>query len=195
MMFQKALFFCLLVTYPLAYAPYGVNETDGGFITGLAWQILQGKQLYTEVIYVRPPLTVWLRALELCLLPTNWAILAERVFFYWKIGLAAWLAADALAFGKKKWQLAALGFVVSAHSYPAAAWHTVDGVLFGTIGLWCFFRKPETSAKPLIFSFLAGVFSVLAMLCKQSFFPLAVVIFALAAVFLWKKKIDKAVAF
>lgn len=181
---HKVLFFSLLIAYPIMYAPYGINETDGGFITGLAWQILQGKQLYSEVIYVRPPLTVWLRALEMRLLPTDWAVLAERVFFYWKIGISAWLAADSLAFRKKKWMLAALGFVVSAHCYPAAAWHTVDGILFGSLAFWFLFKKPNS----LIFSALAGVFTVMSMLCKQSFFPLAVVFFAVVAIFFWKKK-------
>ena len=54
----KWLFFSLLAAYCLCYAPYGVNETDGGFVTGLAWQTLQGKTLYGDVVYVRPPLPV-----------------------------------------------------------------------------------------------------------------------------------------
>ena len=93
---RKWLFFSVLALYSMAYAPFGINETDGGFITGLAWQVLSGKQLFTEIIYVRPPLPIWFRAAELAVLPENWAVFAERILFFWKIGLYSLLAADIL---------------------------------------------------------------------------------------------------
>lgn len=157
--------------YALLYGRYGVNETDGGFLTGLAWQVLSGKVLYADVIYVRPPLSVWMRALELLLLPEAWAVWGERALFYLKV--AAYSASGAallLPEGRERWQVAVLAFLLSAHHYPAAAWHTVDGLFWGALGFWVLFRRPTYWA-----AFLAGVLLAAAMLCKQSFYPIAAV--------------------
>lgn len=170
------IFGLLLAIYPLLFAPFGINETDGGFLTGLGWQLLSGKKLYSEIIYVRPPLSIWWRAAELWLLPDSLEIMAERTFFYWKVGIYSFLAAAILADGPRCWWLASLGFVVSVHCYPAAAWHTVDGILMSVAALF-FLLKNERN--PVIFNALAGIFTVAAMLCKQSFFPLAAIFFVL----------------
>lgn len=165
-MVWKLLFFTLVAGYCLYYAPYGVNETDGGFLTGLAWQLLQGKHLYLDLVYVRPPLPVWLRALELRLLPEHWAILGERWIFYGKVALYSWLSASLLAQGERRWMLAVFGFVVSAHAYPAMSWHTVDGILFSVLSIY-FLAKGTKSGW-----IAAGFCSFAAVLCKQSFYPL-----------------------
>lgn len=169
-MLWKSLFFSVLIGYCLCYAPYGINETDGGFLTGLAWQVLNGKALYGEVMYVRPPLPVWLRAGELLLLPDNFAVLGERWIFYLKVGLYSWLGAAILTSGKQKWVLATLSFVVSAHCYPPTAWHTVDGILFSVLGIWFLAKMPTWRGVVL-----AGISIFAALLCKQSFYSMAVV--------------------
>lgn len=166
----KALFFCLFAGYGIFYAPYGVNETDGGFLTGLAWQVLNGKSLYVDIVYVRPPLPVWLRALELQVLPATWAILGERWMFYLKLALYSWLAATLLSSGSRRWQLATIGFIASAHCYPAAAWHTVDGILFGVLSIGCWISWTSRWGAAL-----SGVFMAACLLCKQSFYPMAAV--------------------
>ena len=170
----KWLFFSLLTAYCLCYAPYGVNETDGGFVTGLAWQILQGKTLYGDVVYVRPPLPVWLRAGEMLLLPDRWAILGERWIFYLKVGLYSWFGAAVLLRGQRRWALATFGFVVSAHCYPPMAWHTVDGILFSVAGIWCAAKLRSGPG-----AVAAAVCVCAAALCKQSFYPIPLVFFAL----------------
>ncbi|MBX2889815.1 MAG: hypothetical protein KF734_02695 [Saprospiraceae bacterium] len=175
----KFLFGAVVLAYCLAYSPYGINETDGGFITGLAWQVLSGKTLYDEVIYVRPPLTVWWRALEMSLLPEHGAVLWERWIFYLKVGAYSWLGASVLAVGERRWMLATLGFVVSAHCYPPMAWHTVDGILFAVWGVW-FWSKVSVGWGAA----LAGIAIAASLLCKQSFYPMAVV-------FLWMLLLDK----
>lgn len=157
----------LPIAYCLAYAPYGINETDGGFLTGLGWQILQDGTLYADVVYVRPPLPVWLRSIELFLLPDTWAVLGERVIFYVKLAIYSHLAADILAKGRLKWQLSAFGFVLSAHNYPPTAWHTTDGILFAVLAVWLALRAGRGGG------FAGGMSLVAALLCKQSFYPLA----------------------
>lgn len=165
--FWQALFFLLIPAYALYYGPYGINETDGGVFTGLAWQLEQGKQLYRDLVYVRPPLTVWLRWLELRLLPEHLAILGERWIFYLRLGIYSGLAAALLQKGKARWQLACLGFVVSAHNFPPMIWHTTDGVFFSVVGCWLLFKTDFRLTW-----MVSGICMVAAMLCKQSFYPL-----------------------
>lgn len=166
----KLLFFSLLIAYGLYYAPFGINETDGGFISGLAWQIIGGKTLYGDVLYVRPPLPVWLRTLELVILPDTWGIIGERWIFYLKTGLYSWLGASILLDGKRRWILAIFGFVISVHCYPPMAWHTIDGILFSVLGIWC------TVKIRAQWGILVGAVSIFAaILCKQSFYPVPVV--------------------
>ena len=168
--FGKFLFFTVLTGYCLYYAPFGINETDGGFLTGLGWQILNGKALYGDVVYVRPPLPVWLRMLELQFLPEQWAVLGERWIFYLKVALYSWLGAAILTGGARRWLPATFGFIISVHCYPPMAWHTVDGILCSVLGIWCLVKIPQKwGAIP------AGIFVFAAMLCKQSFYPMAAV--------------------
>ena len=178
----------LVLFYCLTYAPYGVNETDGGFLTGLAWQVLNGKMLYQEVVYVRPPLPVWLRCLELQVLPAEWAVLGERCCFYLKIAGYSFLGASVLSTGWTKWWLTLFGFVVSVHCYPAAAWHTTDGILFGVLAVYLA-KFPQrvpplgqgkvsqaasirVAARSIVPGLLSGMAIALALGCKQSFYPL-----------------------
>lgn len=166
----KMLFWGLLAAYCWHYAPYGINETDGGFLNGLAWQVMSGKTLYADIIYVRPPMPVWLRALEMNVIPDQWAVLGERWLFYGKVGLYSWLGAAVLVAGAQRWMLAAFSFVVSAHCYPPAAWHTVDGVLLGALSIWLFCNW--RSATTAVFS---GLCLAGCMLCKQSFYPMPLI--------------------
>lgn len=171
----QLVFFVLLAGYCLYYAPYGINETDGGFLTGLAWQVLSGKTLYQDIVYVRPPVPVWLRALELHLLPEAWAILGERWIFYGKLALYSWLGAAVLTSGANRWILAAFGLVVSAHCYPPMAWHTVDGILLAVLSAWLLLKDSPVAI------FTSGLILVGSLLCKQSFYPLLPVFLFFAA--------------
>ncbi|MCC6412713.1 MAG: hypothetical protein IT270_13700 [Saprospiraceae bacterium] len=164
--FWQVTFWLLVPLYGFMYAPFGINETDGGFLSGLAWQVLNGKTLYADVVYVRPPLSVWFRTFSMVLLPDNFAVLGERWLFYLQVALYVLLAADILAPGKNRWKLAALGFVVGVHHYPPAAWHTTDGILMAVGSVW--FWQRRTGSVSAVFS---GVFMVAALLCKQSFYP------------------------
>ena len=171
----QLVFFLLLAVYCLYYAPYGINETDGGFLTGLAWQVLSGKTLYQDIVYVRPPVPVWLRALELHLLPESWAILGERWIFFGKVALYSWLGAAALTIGVNRWILAAFGLVVSVHCYPPMAWHTVDGILLAVLAAWLLLKDSPVAV------FVSGLILVGSLLCKQSFYPLLPVFLVFAA--------------
>ena len=171
------LFFAVVLGYALCYAPFGADESDGGFLTGLAWQWLSGKSLYSEILYTRPPLPVWLRAAELTLMPDHWAILGERWVFYAEVALYSWLGASLLAGVERTWHLATLTFVVSVHCYPPTALHTFDGILFCVLSVWLSARE----GWGLWSAVLAGVSVAAATLCKQSFYPFAIMF----AIFSW----------
>lgn len=162
----------LVLFYGVCYAPYGINETDGGFLTGLAWQVLSGKTLYHDVVYVRPPLPVWLRCLELQYLPESWALLGERCIFYGKVAIYSLAGACVLADGERRWWLAWLGFVVSVHCYPPAAWHTTDGIFFGVLSIYLAGLRPQRPNIAGLWAFCSGISLALALGCKQSFYPL-----------------------
>ena len=168
-LFWRALFFALLPAYCVIYAPYGVNETDGGFLTGLAWQVLNGKLLYQDIIYVRPPLPVLLRALELKLLPETFSELGMRWIFYLEVWLFAYMGARLLAKGNRMWLIAVFGFIISVHNYSPKSWHTTDGIFFATLSAFLLLGEKRT-----LWQALGGGMAVFAaMLCKQSFYPLA----------------------
>lgn len=177
-LFWKALFFALLPAYCVLYAPCGVNETDGGFLTGLAWQVLNGKLLYQDIIYVRPPLPVLLRALELKFLPATISELGMRWIFYLEVWLYAYMGARLLAKGNRMWLIAVFGFLLSVHNYSPKSWHTTDGIFFATLGAFMLLGEKRTTWRALA----GGVALFAALLCKQSFYPLAaaavVVLFA-----------------
>lgn len=183
--FWTAVCIALPAVYCFFYAPYGINETDGGFLTGLAWQVLSDKALYGEVMYVRPPLPVWLRALELQILPDHWAILGERWIFYGKVAIYSWCSAAILSTGIQRRVLMAFSFVVSVHCYPPAAWHTIDGILFSVLGIFCLSGTAGQEPKaPGLLRVAGSALCILAaMLCKQSFYPMAAVFLLLL---LWR---------
>jgi hypothetical protein len=185
----RIVFFLTVILYIWAYSPYGINETDAGFLTGLAWQTINGKILYHDLIYVRPPMSVWMRSLELHLLPENWSVLGERWIFYLKIAIYTLLGANVLCRGVRMWQLACFSFVINVHCYPAAAWHTVDGVFLGVVGVW-FFQKSLGKPDPqdVLLSILGSLSILAAMLCKQSFYPLLLVPFMYAGLEGFKQK-------
>jgi hypothetical protein len=85
--------------------------------------------------------------------------------------------------------LATCGFIVSVHSYPACAWHTVDGILFSVLSLWLYAGSQISRSSLFFRSSAAGFALVAALLCKQSFYPLAVLFPAL--LLLWNHPLKK----
>ena len=161
----KIFFFVLVPAYILLYAPFGINETDGGFLSAYAWRMFNGEVFYRDFIYVRPPMSLFLRAIEMGVMPEGLEIIGERILFYLKLAIYSYLGASVLLEGQKKWILASLGFILSVHAYPAAGWHTVDGLLFGVLAAYIYFKRPTAVA-------LLAMFVVASMLCKQSFYPI-----------------------
>ncbi len=178
------LFFALPWLYFGAYGFHGYSDIDHGFVTGLAWRVLQGETVYTDFLYVRPPLTPYLHALVLWMLPDSYGVLGERLLFFLTLWLSVALVVKALSrrgalaeLGLSAGLLGCLGFVFTCHNLSPIPWHTVDGVLFASLGLWLFVQGPR-------WPWTAGgcVALILAAACKQSFYPLPLVGIALCTV-------------
>ncbi len=152
-------FIVILLFYALIYGPYGLSDTDGGFITGLAWEVLNGKILYKDLSYVRPPLPIWLRSLELYIMPDWLEIRAERWLFYIKMAVIATCVSGIFSQYIQRWPLAIAVFVLSTHCYPPAAWHTVDGVFFAAIGFYFLQRASPMATALAMFSALCSELS------------------------------------
>lgn len=173
-------------SWPLLFGAWGLlaarlassflGDTDQGYIMGIAWRIFQGQELYTEVDYVRPPLSPWLHSLWF-FFGDAWLWLS-RFAMVAMIGLAVWwqrgfLANQGSPFSQEGiWWLAAA--LMSLHNFPAMPWHTIDGVFFGSLGWWCLANKYHVRSL----AFPGGAAFACAALAKQSFFFLP--LFALA---------------
>ena len=164
----------LLIFYIIFYAPIGFENNDSGFITGLAYQVANGLNLYSDIIYVRPPITPMLHSLVFCW-PLKFAPLyADRVLFFTQIALSSWLSASMigrLAGWSPTWIAcaASAAFMVSAHGFPPMGWHTVDGVLFSVIAMYTLQKGLNGHHRFFAYS---GISALLAAGTKQSFYPI-----------------------
>lgn len=164
---------CLLpLLYFFLYASYGFEDKDTGFILGNSWQVLGGSKLYSDIIYIRPPVSVLFHLLPFCA-PDNHVLILDRFLFYLEVFgysvLAVRLLGRAFQIHDSRHLafITALSFVISVHNFPPMAWHTVDGIFFCTLGLALIIgAKQQVSSR----TFLGGTVLALGVLCKQSFY-------------------------
>ena len=175
--------FIAAIAYAIAYAPYGFGDTDQGFIQALSWRILQGEIPYLDFTYVRPPVGLYFHAGIQALLPTQWEMLGERSLFFLLMGATVAFSTASLhryfTFSKLALSpsaFALLAFFLSVHNYPPMAWHTVDGLFFGSLGFWFL-----TRGKSSVWTSLGLLAMILAALTKQAFYPMPLLGLALIA--------------
>ncbi len=163
----------------------GLSDTDPGFLTGISYRLLRGQELYTDIIYVRPPLSPILHAGVLKLLPDHLGLIGERALFYVLAWTSCLLALLTLrhAFGRDASGVAGLplsiigtlAFLFSVNNFTPYPWHTLDGVFFSALGLFLVVRSPSTLG--LACAMLA---CLAAAACKQSYYPIPLVAVFLA---------------
>ncbi|MDW8003045.1 MAG: hypothetical protein RMJ39_10380 [Deltaproteobacteria bacterium] len=187
----------LVAAYCFYYAPVGLENNDGGFLLALAYEWHKGYELYDHIVYIRPPVSIFLHSFYF-LYPFNLApVLISRYFCYFEIGVYSVLAA--ILFGKwfnlsvnSVFFIACLSFINNAHNFPAMAWHTIDGILFSVIALYLVQinpfsteysvdrhqeKRPVRVVLKVIIDLMAMVSSIFAALCKQPFFVVPVLVF------------------
>jgi len=156
----------------LFYGRYGWNDTDEGFILASSWRIFNGQVPYKDFILIYPPLSYLAHSLTFYIIPDNYQIIFERLLFYVSLAVSSYFAATTIEYlfrisksGLDKFILATVGFVLSVHSFPPMPWYTVDGIFFGSIGIYLIVRYDYISTE------IAGIlFLFLSALCKQPFY-------------------------
>ena len=155
------------------FSKLGFNPTDDGFTLAYSRRIIEGQIPHRDFIIIRPFLSPLLH-LPFVLWGGNYTYLLSRFFVWFQFTCMAWAGVYIiqkglrLSFGNlEKICIALISLVVSAHTFPTMAWHTIDGLFFTTIGIaLCFSEKQHAK---LIGYFLIGM----AYLCKQSFIFMA----------------------
>ena len=171
------LFFIL--GYCWIYAPYGLENNDGGFILGLSYQLSQGLVLYEEIINAKPPMSIIIHAINF-LYPFDLApILSSRIFFFFQI--AVYSALTSVLFARYfhfshsgALFLSIASFIFNAHNFPPMAWFTVDGIFFSIIAIY--FAATFTNDRKILRGLLAFVFAYAAAMSKQPFYITPIVI-------------------
>ena len=178
-------FFALPILYSLTYSRYAIADVDEGFILAAAWRIFSGEVPYRDFIYIRPPLTIYLHSLTFYFFGDALQVIGSRAVFYLFVASYSYLGARIVDrfFRLREMrlsclQLAAVSFIFSVHNFPPMPWHTVDGILFSTLGL---FLLAGGSGNTRIFMGCAALF--LAAMTKQSFYLMPAI--GLLAVWLW----------
>ncbi len=188
-------FFALVVlTVLLTLAAYAVNgqhayyPTDDGWILAYAWRVLDGQIPYRDFVYERTPLSplihaTWLR------LPDGWQFPAGRLAFYFEIAASAVLPAlwavtsGRIGLSPQLLVFTGIGFALAVHNFPPMPWPTVDGVFFSSGGLTALlFSLRGSPARRGAWLAASSALVALAVLSKQTFAPLAVLLVAYAAV-------------
>lgn len=184
----KYFFIALPFLYAIMYAPFGFESYDTGFILGLSWQFISGSVPYSDIIYVRPPVSYFFHSLFF-LFNNDYTIIIDRVFFYFEVAIYSYLTIVLLA---KKFEiknyiyiyfLSSISFILSVHTFPAMAWHTVDGIFFCVLGIFLVLNGNRN-----LYIFIGGVFLILGALSKQPF--LLIPIFILGK-FTYQKEFKK----
>lgn len=159
---------CLL--YIIVFAPFGLEDTDTGYIFGSSWDIYNGILPHRDFIYTRPAVPAFFHTLFIYISET-YGYLLHRAFFYVQLFGYSFLALQLI---QKKiylgtpgtlYFLALLGAIFSIHNYPPMGWNTTDGVFFWIMGLYLLLNKEQK----WIWVF-ATLFLCLGTLTKQSFF-------------------------
>lgn len=181
------------------YAFWSYHPSDDGVVLAMAWRVANGEVPFRDFISMRPPLSAYLHSLWL-LLPWGSEFLAARLGFFVQVSLTVLLPVWwALGRSLVKVSMASLCLVaffwfLAIHIFPPMPWPTVDGVMFGYIGLFCWLLavpRPAGQAYKLAMHFTAGLCFFLAALCKQNFIVLPVWYLCCSALLLiwqWRKQ-------
>ena len=160
---------CVALAAHLLYSGLGFNPTDDGFVLAYSRRLLDGQIPHRDFVMIRPWLSPALHIPEV-LAGGDYTLWLSRFVFFIEAACIAWFGTVFVKNGIRQSFtsteqpiVALLSFVLCCHSFPAMAWHTIDGVLLCVIGMSCR-SLPSARAKPIGY-FLMGA----ACLCKQSF--------------------------
>ncbi len=170
----------------VAYSWIGFNPTDDGYHLAGSRRILSGAIPHRDFITIRPPGSFYLHAPAVAF-GGEYILLASRLFVWLELVSMMWAwifiinhYLQVIDWQKKThlamvfiWTL--IGLVFSAHSFPMMAWHTIDGLVFGSLGL-ALILQPRLSLKRVGYVMIGC-----SPLFKQNFMALPPLVWLLTA--------------
>ena len=128
--------------------PKHLKLTDDGFTLAYSRRILEGQIPHLDFIIIRPFLSPLLHV-PLVYFGGVHTYLLSRLFVWFEFACIAWLwigVCERQISRKQlkpisKFSFALICFIVTVHSFPIMAWHTVDGLFFILLGQNFIFSK------------------------------------------------------
>ena len=152
----------------------GYSPADDGMILALARRLVSGEVPHRDFISVRPVGSGLVHAPFL--LAGELGYWTSRWFVWCQFGAIAWACVRILEsytqpLGGRRFALAILVFIATAHYFPPMAWHTIDGVCATCVGV-ALVRTRAGWARMLGYVLIG-----FSCICKQSFVVSAAVTF------------------
>ena len=158
----------LPTTFHFLFSRLGYNPTDDGFILAYSRRLLRLQVPHRDFISIRPVGSGLLHLPELLFGPYTFWVSRWVVWTEFGIIGASWLVAMTRAAGRRlptgvELSLVTAAVILSAHTFPMMAWHTVDGAMLCSAGIaLCLSSQQRARVAGWL---LLG----LAPLCKQNF--------------------------
>lgn len=169
----------LIVLCSIFFCIYSIDTIDSGFILSFIGRLDAGQILYKDFDIVRPPGSIILWDILLSFIPKNWEYLVifTRILLLLEILFISYLLYHSFLQKTNKLMIGIL-FISILHTFPLMPWHTIDGILFGSLAIYSFRKK----------WFLLGVlFAIISASTKQSYYIFALV-FSLISFYFFIKK-------
>lgn len=143
-----------------AFSWIGFSPTDDGWLQAVARRLLDGEVPHRDFIFVRPALSAYLQ-MPLVALGGDHVIWLSRLWGWLTIGVLCWWWTGLVGARRlERYALYGAAVLFTAHAFPVMAWHTLDGLLLGTLAI----RLARDGRLGAAF-FAAGT----AALCRQNF--------------------------
>lgn len=157
---DRVLWWLLPLVCHWGFSWIGFSPTDDGWLQAVARRLLDGEVPHRDFISVRPVLSAMLQ-MPLTALGGDHVIWLSRLWGWLFIGGICWLWTGIVgATGLTRHLLYCIAVLLTAHTFPVMAWHTLDGLLLCTFAVLCAMRGQRTAAFLLV-----GC----AALCRQNF--------------------------
>ncbi len=174
----KYLFFATIIFYAFFLSLFGFETWDTGYIPGYAWRIVNGETVYGDFFYKGPPVTLYLNAFFLKILPDAGQFYFIKAIYILMFGLQVFFIVSGIdriynlrSIFINKWVLMSVGFVISMLNFPGYPWPTTDGLLFASIAFYLTAISDRMTIGKLI---AIALTCILSSLTKQSFYPVPI---------------------
>ncbi len=161
----------LAAVFVARYGRFGFNPTDQGFVLAQSWRLLHGEIPQVDFLGPRPFGSAFLHLLDFAVpapLMVASAFVMTVQLAIAAVALVAFLTGTSpLTWGPLRLGLVAVAALLNVTTFPAMAWHTVDGLFLTAVGWWLTDRGLRTGAWWLRW---LGLFCLgFAVIVKQSF--------------------------